>query len=82
MADSPEISAANDRDAQLAALLEALSQRAAAGETVDIHAVAREHPDLADELVELWGAVMLANAIGSDASRWGEPTADVERVGA
>jgi len=63
-------------DEHLAALLAKLSDKAARGETVDIHAVAREHPELGDELIELWGAVMLADAIGSDASQRLEATSD------
>ena len=62
-------SEADSRDEQLAALLAELTEQAARGEAVDIHACAADHPHLGDELVELWGAVMLANAIGSDASR-------------
>ena len=61
--------AADQRDEQLAALLAELTERQSRGEVIDIHAVAGGHPDFGDELVELWGAVMLANAIGSDASQ-------------
>ena len=60
---------AEQRDEQLAALLAELTEKAAQGERVDIHQHANQHPELADELIELWGAVMLADAIGSDASR-------------
>lgn len=67
-----------DRDEQLAALLAELSQRAAGGEAVDIHAVAREHPSLGQELVELWGAVMLADAIGVHASKQVDVTSDLD----
>jgi eukaryotic-like serine/threonine-protein kinase len=75
---------ADQHDEQLAALLEELTQREAGGEVVDIHAVARERPEFGDELVELWGAVMLANAVGSDASRQVEATGqfDSERKSA
>lgn len=61
--ESPESVA---RDEVLASLLSQLSDRAARGESVDIYTFAAEHPDYADELRELWGAVSLANAIGSD----------------
>ena len=74
--DSPSPSV-EQRDEQLAALLAELTERERRGETFDIHAVAREHPEFGDELVELWGAVMLANAIGSDASQQFEQTGDV-----
>ncbi len=65
------------RDEQLAELLARLTERAAGGETVDIHAVAAEHSEFGEELVELWGAVMLANAVGSDVSRRIEETSDL-----
>jgi len=55
-----------DRDEILAMLLSELSDRAARGEEVDILSVAKSHPDLADELKQLWGAVMIADAVGSD----------------
>ena len=54
-----------DRDQRLAELLVDLTDRAHQGEAVDIDAVGREHPDLAMELRELWGAVMVADAAGS-----------------
>ncbi len=50
-------------DQQLAALLDQLTERAQRGETVDWTRVAAEHPHLADDLRELWGAVMLADAV-------------------
>ena len=56
------------RDEKLAQVLEALSERAAQGESIDIEAVGRQHPELAEELRQLWGAVMLANAVGNHAS--------------
>lgn len=55
-----------ERDEILARLLSELSERSANGERVDILEVAKSHPDLAAELKELWGAVMIANAVGSD----------------
>lgn len=53
------------RDEKLALLLADLTDQANDGQPVDIHAVCEEHPDLADELRELWGAVMIADAAGS-----------------
>lgn len=72
--DSPEIAAsdkttehvATDHEQKLAELLSDLADRAARRETVDIHRVAAEHPGLSDELRELWGAMMLADAVGSE----------------
>lgn len=60
--------ATTDRDQRLAMLLAELSDRAMRGEQVDFEAACREHPDLADELRMLWGAVLCADAAGSQAS--------------
>lgn len=57
--------AASDRDDQLAQLLARLTDDAQRGQAVDLDRVCHEHPDLSDELRELWGAVMVAEAIGS-----------------
>ncbi len=54
-----------ERDEQLALLLADLTDQANDGHHVDIEAVCAEHPDLADEMRELWGAVMIADAAGS-----------------
>lgn len=53
------------RDEQLALLLADLTDLANSGQHVDIERVCDEHPDLADELRELWGAVMIADAAAS-----------------
>lgn len=58
--DSPQ-------DEQLAELLASLSDRAARGETIDIDREGRQLGALGDELRQLWGAVMLARAVGSHA---------------
>jgi serine/threonine-protein kinase len=52
-------------DEQLALLLADLTDKAHDGEAVDINQVCAEHPEFADELRELWGAVMIADAAGS-----------------
>jgi len=52
-------------DERLALLLADLTDQVHAGEVVDIRAVCNEHPDLAEELRELWGAIMIADAAGS-----------------
>ena len=54
-----------ERDEQLALLLADLTDLANDGQHVDINAVCKEHPEFADELRELWGAVMIADAAGS-----------------
>jgi serine/threonine-protein kinase len=48
------------RDQRLALLLNELTERRRQGQPVDMEAVAREHPDLSDELSGLWSAVLLA----------------------
>lgn len=54
-----------ERDEQLALLLADLTDQANDGRQVDITAVCADHPEIADELRELWGAVMIADAAGS-----------------
>jgi serine/threonine-protein kinase len=56
---------ASDRDDQLARLLAQMTDDVQSGLPVDIDHICHEHPDLSDELQELWGAVMVAEAIGS-----------------
>jgi serine/threonine-protein kinase len=50
-----------DRDERLAALIDRLTTEARAGNAADIDAAAREHPDLADELRELWAVAQFAH---------------------
>ena len=50
-----------ERDEHLAALIDRLAGEQRAGRAADIDAVAREHPDLADELRELWALAQFAN---------------------
>ena len=51
---------AADRDERLAALLGDLTEARRHGRRADVESVARQHPDLADELRALWVAVQLA----------------------
>ncbi len=55
------ISSDSDRDERLAALLASLGEQARAGGVPDVAAAAREHPDLADELRELWAVAQFAD---------------------
>lgn len=55
----------SDRDERLAHVLSELSDCLARGEAADIDAACRLNPDLAGELRELWGAMVLAEAAGS-----------------
>ena len=47
------------RDEQLARLLGEMTEQRRRGQNIDPEAVARQHPDLADELSSLWTAVQL-----------------------
>ncbi|MFI4876988.1 MAG: serine/threonine-protein kinase [Blastopirellula sp. JB062] len=58
---------ADQREARLAALIDQLAAQAQAGRQVDLDQVAAAHPDLAADLRELWGAVMLADAVATQA---------------
>jgi serine/threonine-protein kinase len=62
---------AQDQEQRLADVLAELTDRALRGETVDVEDACREHPSLAKELRELWGAVMVANAAGTDTKNAG-----------
>jgi serine/threonine-protein kinase len=50
---------------RLAELLADLTDALGRGEAVDIDAVCRNHAELADELRELWGTILVADAAGS-----------------
>ena len=55
----------DERDERLAELLEELTAAQARGESPDIHSVAGQHPELQEELLELWAAVQLADAVAA-----------------
>ncbi len=61
-----EAELSSSEDARLAKLLDELSARARQGEPVDIEQEASALGPLGQELRELWGAVMLANAVGTE----------------
>lgn len=52
-----------DRDEQLALLLDELTAAAERGDTEHVQRLAAEHPALADDIRDLWGAVMVAGAV-------------------
>lgn len=56
---------------RLALLLADLTDDALSGKTVDIEGVCRENPELADELRDLWGAVMVAEVAGNHSGETG-----------
>ena len=51
------------RDDQLARLLAAMAEDAVRGRSPDVEAVAREHPELGDELRELWATAQVADEL-------------------
>src|SRR5215831_9748032 len=53
-----------DRDERLARLLSELTEQRRQGQSIDREAVARQHPDLADEISGLWAAVQLVERFG------------------
>jgi serine/threonine-protein kinase len=57
-----------DRDELLAALIDRLTADARAGRAADVDAAARDHPDLAAELRELWAVAQFAHLARRPAS--------------
>jgi hypothetical protein len=65
---SPSVRSTDDSsayDERFALLLADLTDRAQRGEAVNLEEQCRTHPEFADELRSLWGAVMVAQAAGS-----------------
>src|SRR5436190_17673567 len=56
-----------DRDDRLAAVLDDLARQQRAGRPPDLDATAHQHPDLADDLRQLWAAAQLADALARPA---------------
>src|SRR5262249_22642145 len=54
----------SDHDERLAHLLSELTEQRRQGQRIDPEAVARQYPDLADELSGLWAAVQLVQRFG------------------
>ncbi len=65
--ETPPSTTAEERDQRLARLLADLSDQTRRGIRPDLDAVSMQHPDLAVELRELWGAVVLANELARGA---------------
>src|SRR6476620_1516586 len=65
MAIDPAI---HQREETLAALVSELTDRVQRGEGVDLEAECRLHPDLASDLRELWGVIVVARAAGSNSA--------------
>ncbi len=56
---------AAEYELRLAGVLSDMSDRIADGEPVDLESVCLQHPDLAADLRNLWGAVLIADATGT-----------------
>jgi serine/threonine-protein kinase len=67
---TPPITSASsvEHDERLALAVAGLTDRVQRGEQVDLEAECRLHPELARELRDLWGVIMVARAAGSHAS--------------
>lgn len=65
-----------DPDERLAELLDELTDAAARGDHAAHDRLARELPDLAEPIRELWGAVMVTQAVADSATTLSFPTAD------
>src|SRR5262245_10609173 len=65
MATEPSLA---DREEQLATLVSQLTDRVQRGEVVDLEAECRRHPEMAGELRELWGVIIVARATGSSSA--------------
>ncbi|HZZ71383.1 MAG TPA: serine/threonine-protein kinase [Pirellulales bacterium] len=75
--------AAHDaREERLARLLEQMSAAQRAGAAVDYRRFTATEPDLADEVRQLWGAIMLAEAVGQRAQRSADSSSGASRAGA
>jgi serine/threonine-protein kinase len=75
---SPEATA--DRDERLARLFEELSEQQRRGLRPDVEAVARQHPDLADELRQLVNLAQIADAFARPASSGTRATLPLPRA--
>jgi tRNA A-37 threonylcarbamoyl transferase component Bud32 len=75
--------ATDQRDERLAGILSALTEELRQGREPDIARMAGEHPDLAGELRELWGAVRIAEELaGQSASHLDGPAAGLAAASA
>lgn len=61
-----DIEHADALELRLATLVSELTDRIQRGEHVDIRQVCSQNPDLASDLMSLWGTVLVTEAVGSD----------------
>lgn len=54
----------DERDQRLAVLLSEMADKVARGQPVDLESVCHQNPDLAADLRNLWGAVLVTDAVG------------------
>ncbi len=64
MTHEPQIDVDEERDLRLAQLVSELADRIARGELIDFDDCCREHPDLSDDLRQLWGTILVTDATG------------------
>ncbi len=77
-----------DRDQQLAELLDELTKKQKSGDQVDLDSITRQHPDIADELRQLLAVAQIADEFGKSDSettlaqttRLFEPTGQLPRA--
>jgi serine/threonine-protein kinase len=65
---APNIPTDVAREEQLALLVSALTDRAQRGESVDLESECLKNPELASDLRELWGVIVVARAAGSNSA--------------
>lgn len=75
MESAPEDIAMSARDEELANLLASATDAALRGERVDMEALCLAHPDLAEELRDLWTATLIADVAGAQSRASVEPVA-------
>lgn len=63
---SNDPTSSSDHEEKLALLLSDLADRSVGGEEISLHDVMQAHPEFAEEIRDLWSAVVLANVVGSD----------------
>jgi eukaryotic-like serine/threonine-protein kinase len=64
-AESESDEPATEHELRLAELITNLTDRLQRGEAVDLYQVGNENPDLRDDLMAVWGTVVVTNAVGS-----------------
>src|SRR5262245_29363070 len=71
----PTLAADSADEERLALIFSELTDRVQRGERVSLEDECQRHPDLAAELKELWGAVLVAQAVGKSSAALPDPQA-------